>query len=303
MTSAWATAEASASVNFSYSLVDLLPNDGLTPFFNLSPLNSESSLTGVSVSLSAQSLIGDQGGVSETSSLAFQALSQSIGSAGNQASAATTPTSLSVSGQAMGVGQGFSAVASTGVSRGMDNGLELSPYAVLMITATVDLHAKVSATASCGDQACGAGQSDYAYPTFNMALDADNSFNNDPSGFFYSYGTGYNSQYAFGGRAANNGANYTSVLNLDTGLYETVLVPSDTSVDEHQVFTFVLTNGTASTLYASFSASVDLSGVSASLPLPGDTGVPGIPEPATWATMALGLTGIAAAARRRRRQA
>jgi hypothetical protein len=90
-----------------------------------------------------------------------------------------------------------------------------------------------------------------------------------------------------------------------TGEHGNVTHEGVLTYDSSRTATFVLTNNTASNIYATSSAEAFANGYAAAQtllvgPTPVDPGVPAIPEPSSWATMGLGLEGLVAVTRRRR---
>lgn len=314
MTTARAASQASASVTFSYTLIDLTPEDGVTPFFKITPAAAGSSLEYTAVAAAAGGTPIDQsGGPSTTLDSGFLPVSIAAGSAGNQASATATPTSWMANGQFTEAGQGYSAAANTSVSSSysvspegdlLNSGFELSPNSVLLIRANVDMHAAVSPSVACGALPCADGYVDDANVYVSVSFNADSSFYDGVIS-----NSGYTNQdFTTSARVSNLGT-FEEVLNPSTGEYETTWQPASTTdlaFDGSRLLNFVLTNNSPVSLFATAAVLTQVDGSSyANNPpdLPVDHGVPAVPEPATWATMALGLVGMATVMRRRQRQA
>jgi hypothetical protein len=303
---AQAASQSSASISgLTFTLIDLDPNDGITPSFTFS-----NSLGSTVATFSANdNALGQNDSASRTRpgtfSFSFNALTD-MTNAG--AKVALDNSSLSVGGFANGPQTNYSASASTGANPSSyyynaPLNLSVSANSVLLIDADVDLAASASNPQACSYSYCSTTETATASATANLS---------------YTYtGSSISSNYSgpqtlsltanATGEYTNSFYQYDPTLGYYTWVYLTT-PKTEEAKNLNDVLHSVFSNSTNLTQSGTYTISVAANGsaTTASLdPMPIMTEfmtAAAVPEPSTYLLFAQGL-GIGAFMLRRRRQA
>ncbi len=325
---AWANAQATASLsNLTFTLYDLNPNDDIAPSFNFVAGVGQYGSTATST-LVNDNLGRENGAESLTRAQPFLAHTSGVALTSGQAYATVLPYAVAAFGQAGGSAVNFSATAnsSTGNNQGTyAAGIELGANTLLVIHADAAVSGSVSSGTTCNSYYYYCGSSDTSSASVSMNL----SFNNSGA---TSSGSG-----TFSGGLNGSASNYASTsygYNPLTGTYMYVTTPANTTFDKSDSLSLVFANNTNLIQHGQLSMTASVQGqsnsgtadalaavpidvvsdgsqVTSSLQQIGEVAAGGtvygvvtsVPEPGTWATLGLGLVGVAAVKRRRQRQA
>jgi hypothetical protein len=328
-TAAWANAQATASLsNLTFTLYDLNPNDDITPSFSFVVGVGQYGSTATTASVN-DNLARESGAESLTRAQPFLAHTSGVALTSGQAYATVLPYEVAAFGQAGGSAANFSATAnsSTGNNQGSyaTGGIELSANTLLVIHADAAVSGSVSDGVACNSYYYYCSSSDTSSASVSMNL----SFNNSGA---TSSGSG-----SFSGGLTGSASSYASTsygYNPLTGTYMYVTTPAASSFDKSDSVSLVFANNTNLIQHGLFSMIASVQGqsssgsaealaavpihvvpdgtqVTSSLQQIGEVAAGGtvygvvtsVPEPGTWATLGLGLVGVAAVKRRRQRQA
>lgn len=304
---AQAASQSSASISgLTFTLIDLDPNDGITPSFTFS--NALGST--VATFSASDTLLGEADSASRTRpgtfSFSFNALTD-MTNAGAKAS--LDNSSLSVSGFANGPQTSYSASASTGANSNgnyyysLPLNLSLSANSVLLIDAEVDLAASASNPQACSYSYCNTTESAQASATSNLSY----TYSGSSISSSYSGPQSLSLSATARGEYTNSFYQYDPTLGYYTWVYQTV-PKTEEAKNLNDVLRSVFSNSTSLTQNGSYGVSVSVSGsaTTASIdPMPIMTEfltAAAVPEPSTYLLFAQGL-GIGAFLMRRRRQA
>ncbi len=322
---AWANAQATASVgNLTFTLYDLNAEDGIAPTFKFGTGIGSPGSTSTSA-LATQNNDYENGSESLTRAKPFEAHTSGVALTNTQAYGTVLPYAVAAFGQAGAASTSFSASASATSGNTSLGGIELSANTLLVIHADVAVSGSVAAS-TCTSPYYNYCSGDRATASVSINLNFNNG--GDPS----SSGNGTFSSGLIGVAYSVGDTNY--VYDPVTGGYGYVTTPAVLSFDKTNAVSLVFANNTnlAQSGVLSMSASVygasqigtadpllvppipivpDAAVMTSTLQQIGEVAAGGrvygmvasVPEPGTWATMGLGLLGLAAVSRRRHRQA
>jgi hypothetical protein len=327
---AWANAQSTASIsNLTFTLYDLNPSDDIAPSFNFVVGAGQYGSTSTSASVT-DNFARESGAESLTRAQPFLAHTSGVALSTGQAYATVLPYEVSAFGQAGGSAASYSASAGSNTGSNQNTyiaGIELSANTLLVIHADAAVSGTVSASA------CNTSSYYYYYCNASDSSSASVSMNLS----FSNTGASSSGNGSFSGGLAGSASNYASTnytYNPLTGTYMYVTTPATTSFDKTDSVSLVFANNTGLIQHGLFSMSASVQGqsnsgtadalvdvpirvlpdgatVTSTLQQIGEVAAGGtvygvvasVPEPGTWATMGLGLLGLAAVSRRRQRQA
>jgi hypothetical protein len=277
--SAQAASSASASISdITFTLIDLAPNDGSTPWFSI---NSAKGSTSFSLSATDNAL-GESDSATVTRQGTFKlSMDQLYALTNTQVQGSITDKSLSVSGAAYGPQTSYNASVSTGVSGSyypyysQPLNLSLSANSVLLIDAKVDLAASATNPSACTYYYyCGTSESASASASSSLS---------------YNYSMGGVNDSASSNQTLNLQATATGATSIQEGyVYDPTLgyyvwkSVNQPAIEQNKVLSQTLHN-----VFSNVSSSVQLANLGFSVSVSGIAST--VPEPGSYALMLEGL--------------